>query len=103
MRQLKTYKKALEVLEKADITTNKKGHVFWVFDIYYAGALCYLIRDISKNSTVITQFRRDSEIVLGRELYEDDLWFTNINKDEPKARAERIEHLENLIKLYDDE
>jgi len=40
---------------------------------------------------------------LGRELDEELFWFTTIETDESKARAERIEHLENLIKLYEDE
>ena len=103
IKQLKAYKKALEVLEKAEVTTDKSGSLYWVNEKCLFEGLCYLIRNLSQTNTkVITQFKRDSEVMLGKELYEGVLWFTQIDYNEPKARQERINHLKNLIKLYED-
>lgn len=108
VKQLDIYKEAIRVLERAEVNTDKLGYAYWVDETYIFGALCILICDLSGSSSrvitqeVITRFKRDSEVVLGKELDEDDLWFTCINDCEPKARAERIEHLKNLIKLYED-
>ena len=104
MIQLEIYKKALRILEKAMVSTDRRGYAYWTTETYLFWALCRLILDIStRNPVVITRFKRDSEKLLGRELDGDDLWFTTIETDEPKARAERLEHLQNLIKLYEDE
>lgn len=104
MKQVEIYKKALRVLEKARVSTSRRGYVYWTFETFLFVGLCKLIDDISSSSDEVTaRFKRDSEIVLGKELDEDDFWLTDINEDEPKARAERLEHLEKLIKLYEDE
>ena len=104
MIQLEIYKKALRLLEKARAASNSRsGHTYWMVETYLFVGLCRLIYDLSLSSDEVTaRFKRDSEIVLGKELDEDDLWFTDIDEDEPKARAERIEHLENLIEMYED-
>ena len=104
MKQVEIYKEALRILEKAKVTITWVGYVVWKFETFHFWALCPLIRDItSEDSRVLSRFKRDSEIVLSRNLLEDDLWFTDINKDEPKARKERIEQLKKLIKLYENE
>ena len=104
MRQIDIYKKALRVLEKARVSTSRRGYVYWTAETFHFAGLCKLLYDISLSSDKVTAwFKRDSEIVLGRELDEDDLWFTDMEDDEPKARAERLEHLEKLIKLYEDD
>lgn len=101
---MKVYKKALRIMEEAKVTTTWLGRVSWKFEMQHFWALCPLIRDIiSEDIRVLSRFKRDSEIVLSRNLLENDFWFTDIKEDEPKARAERIEHLKKLIKLYGDE
>src|SRR5690625_4134043 len=100
MKQVEIYKKALEVLKKAEVSSGKLG--FWTFETFLFVGLCPLIKDItSEDSRVLSRFKQDSEIVLCRKLHEGDFWFTEIEVDEPKARAERLEHLEKLIKLYE--
>ena len=105
MKQLEIYKKALIVLEKSRaVHLSKSVFDYWTAETYFFGGLCRLIRDItSEDSRVLSRFKRDSETVLSRKLHENDLWFTSINEDEPKARQERLEHLKKLIKLYEDE
>ena len=104
MKQIEIYKKALRVLKKAEVSTSRRGYVYWTAETFHFAGLCKLIDDISTSSDEVNvRFKRDSEIVLGKELDEDDLWFTDIDGDEPKARAERIEHLENLIEMHEDE
>ena len=105
MEQVDVYKKALRLLEKARAASfPRSGCTCWMAESYLFGGLCRLIYDLStRNYAVIRQFKRDSETVLGKELDEGVLWFTKIEEDEPKARAERIEHLKKLIKLYGDE
>lgn len=102
MKQIEIYKKALRILKRAKTNTDKLGYAYWVDETYIFGALCILICGLSRSSyEVAERFKRDSEIVLGKELDENGLWFTTIETDEPKARKERIEHLKNLIKLYE--
>jgi|SRR5690625_3773926 len=104
MKQIEVYKEALRVLEKAEVSTSRGGYTYWTFETFLFVGLCRLIYDISLSSDKATAwFKRDSEIVLGRELDEDDFWFTDIKEDELKARQERIDHLKALIKLYEDE
>ena len=105
MKQVEVYKEALRIMEKARATYNfRSGYTYWLVESYFFGGLCRLIDDLSLSSDEVTaRFKRDSEKLLGRELDGDDLWFTTIETDEPKARAERLEHLQNLIKLYEDE
>lgn len=102
MKQVEVYKEALRIMERAKLTITWVGYVFWKFETFCFWSLCPLIRTItSEDRRVISRFKLDSETVLSRNLLENDLWFTHINKDEPKARKERIEHLKNLIKLYE--
>lgn len=102
MKQVEIYKKALRVLKKAEVSTARRGFVYWTAETFHFAGLCKLIDDISSSSDgVKVRFKRDSETVLGKELDEDDLWFTDIDEDEPKARQERIEHLKKLIELHE--
>ena len=102
MEQIEIYKKALRLLEKARVSTARRGFVYWTAETFHFAGLCKLIDDISSSSDgVKVRFKRDSETVLGKELDEDDLWFTDIDEDEPKARQERIEHLKKLIELHE--
>lgn len=102
MTQLEIYKKALRIMEKAGVSSDKLGFDFWAFETLHFWALCPLIRDNApEDSRVPSRFKKDSEIVLDKELDEDRFWFTNMNEDEPKARKERVEHLKELIKLYE--
>ena len=104
MKQIEIYKKALRVLKKAKVSTSRRGYVYWTAETFHFAGLCKLIDDLSLSSDEVNvRFKRDSELVLGRELDEDDLWFTDMEDDEPKARQERLEHLEKLIKLYKDD
>ena len=109
MKQVEVYKEALRILERAEVDTDKLGYAYWVDETYIFGALCILICDTYRSSSrvitqkVITRFKRDSQVVLGKELDEGYLWFTKIEEDEPKARQERVNHLKKLIKLYEDE
>ena len=104
MKQVEIYKEALKVMRDARV--HSIG--WWEFGYKFAG-LCALIHRIADPlpcdgpSEAEKQFVRDSERVLGRGLPPDDYWFTEIEHNEPKARAERIEHLKKLIKLYEDE
>src|SRR5690625_5166000 len=98
-RQVEIYKEALKVLEKSRVSTSRRGYIYWTAGTYFFVGLCKLIDDISLSSDEATaRFKLDSELVLGKELDEDDFWFTDIEEDEPKARQERIDHLEKLIK-----
>ena len=104
MKQIEIYKKALKVMEKARVSTSRMGHAYWTAETFLFVGLCRLIYDLSTASTEATaRFKLDSEIVIGKELDEDDFWLIDINEDEPKARAERIEHLKKLIELHEDE
>lgn len=107
MTQLEIYKEALNVMRDARV----KGVGWWEFGYLFAG-LCGLIRRIDDSipcdslpcdwpSKAEKQFVRDSGRVLGRDLPSDAYWFTEIEHNEPMARAERIEHLSKLIKLYE--
>lgn len=104
MKQAEIYKEALRIMEQAKVTTTWLGRVSWKFETHHFWALCPLIRDIiSEDIRVFSRFKRDSEKVLGNKLNDSKYWFTDIKEDELKARQERINHLENLIKLYEDE
>ena|SRR5699024_1023259 len=102
MTQLEIYKEALKVMREARIRDRWHGE----FGYEFAG-LCALIHRIADPlpcdgpSEAEKQFVRDSERILGRSLPTRAYWFTGIEVDETKARAERIEHLNRLIKLYE--
>ena len=104
MTQLEIYKEALNVMRDARVL----GVGYWEFGYKFAG-LCTLIYRISvpflcdRSAAAEKQFVRDSERILGRGLPTEEYWFTEIEVDEPRARAERVEHLEKLIKLYEDD
>ena len=102
MTQLEIYKEALKVMHDA----RAHGIGYWEFGHRFAG-LCELIRGIADPlpcdgpSEAEKQFVRDSERILGGGLPTFAYWFTKIERNEPKARAERIDHLNKLIKLYE--
>lgn len=104
MKQVEVYKEALRILDKARVAyCFRSGYSYWTVESYLFGGLCRLIDDISSSSDEVNvRFKRDSEVVIGKELDEGVLWFTKIEEDEPKAKKERIEHLKKLIKLYED-
>lgn len=110
MRQIDIYKEAHRQLSEAEpVSITFDGFDMWQGpDLAFPG-LCPLIHRIAKVGSVgdlcevLTRFAEDSEKILGRELHEGIFWFTEIEVDEPKARQERLEHLEKLIKLYEDE
>lgn len=105
MTQLGIYKEALKVMREARI----RDRWHWEFGWYAFSCLCTLVcrvsdsYDRSRTGEVFRQFEKDSEKVLGRELSVGSFWFTEIERNEPEARAERVEHLEKLIKLYEDD
>src|SRR5690625_1337530 len=89
MKQLEIYKKALRILGRAEVDTDKFGYAYWVDETYVFGALCILICALSRSSDeVATRFKRDSEKVLGNKLNDSKYWFTDIKEDELKARSE---------------
>ena len=103
MNQIEIYKEALKVMRDARV----RSVGYWEFGYEFAG-LCTLIYWVDdplpcdRPSKAEKQFVRDSERILGRGLPADAYWFTEIELNEPKARAERIEHLNKLIELYED-
>jgi len=109
MRQIDIYKEAHRQLSEAvPVSLGFHFHDMWQGpDLTFPG-LCPLIHRIAKVGSVgdlcevLIRFAEDSEKLLGRDLHEEIFWFTEIEVDEPKARAERLEHLEKLIKLYED-
>ena len=105
MKQLEAYKRALKVMEGAVVVRDNFGFKYWKYNGVEFAGLCSLLQVVP---TVVNcssyQFVQDSKKVLDKvDLPRFGLWFTNMDDDEPKARAERIEHLEKLIKLYEDE
>lgn len=102
MTQLEIYKEALNVMREARI----RDRWHWEFGYAFSG-LCTLVSRVSdsydrfRSDEACRQFVKDSEKVLGRELSVGSFWFTEIVVDEPKACAERIDHLNKLIKLYE--
>ena len=105
MKQVEAYKEALKVMEEAGIVYNDFGIPYWEYDGEEFAGLCTLLKVVpTVVNCSLNQFVQDSKKVLGVEsLPRLKFWFTCIDDDEPKARQERIEHLENLIKLYEGE
>ena len=119
MTQLEIYKVALRVMDNAKF--EKEVHPWWQANINLSingttldkgicfSGLCCLVWGIiiasgSEESVKMElRFIEDSEKVLGNGFNDSKYWFTDMEEDEPKARAERIEHLKKLIKLYEDE
>lgn len=107
MTQLELYKEALRILKDSklwqspSLRTKDFNH-----GAFYFSGLCELLdrinfdngRDVDSSAM---RFKAQSENVLGRELDEYTYWFTDIKTDENLAKSERVEHLENLIKLYE--
>ena len=116
MRQVDLYKEALRQIRGAEHLGPIGFYDAWRSESGDFKGLCTLIsniawrswgprhpeRDSSSVRALELQFRLDSEKLLGHELDTDKFWFTNMLTDEPKARKERVEHLKNLIKLYED-
>lgn len=109
MKQVDIYKKALKVMEGAVLVRNDLGITYWEYNGAKFSGLCYLIWviilevGITEAVEMELRFIEDSEKVLGNKLNDSKYWFTDIEEDEPRARQERIDHLEKLIKLYEDE
>lgn len=112
MRQIDIYKEAHRQLSEAvPDSIAFDGFDMWQGPDHKFTGLCALVHRIAQVGGggvhylygVLTRFAEDSEKILGRELHEEIFWFTEIEVDEPKARAERLEHLEKLIKLYEDD
>src|SRR5690625_569649 len=104
MKQLENYKEALKVMEEARVVRDDFGIPYWEYNGVEFAGLCSLLQSFLSVRCYSYQFVQDSKKVLGKaDLPRFGFWYTNINKDEPKARQERIEHLKKLIKLYDDE
>lgn len=110
MTQLDIYKEAHRQLSEAvPVSILFDGFDMWRGpDLTFPGLcpLIYRIAQVGKADDlcgVMFRFAEDSEKLLGRELDDEIFWFTEIEVDEPKARAERLEHLEKLIKLYEDD
>lgn len=104
MTQLEIYKEALNVMREAQ----DQGRGYWEFGHKFTGLyeLVFWVSysyGLSRAKEACVQLTKDSEKLLGRELRGYDYWFTEIERNEPRARAERIEHLEKLIKLYEDD
>ena len=104
-RQVEAYKEALKVMEEAEVVYDGFGFSFWEYNGVEFAGVCTLLRVVPTLANCsLDQFMQDSKRVLGKEyLPRLKFWFTSLNKDEPKAKKERIEHLKKLIKLYEDE
>ena len=102
-KQLEVYKEALKVMEEAVVVRDDFGIPYWEYNGVEFAGLCSLLQGDLLVRCSSYQFVQDSKKVLDKaDLPRFGFWFTNMDDDEPKARAERIEHLENLIKLYED-
>lgn len=107
MTQLELYKEALRILKDSKLQQRPPLRIKeFNHGVFYFSGLCELLdrinyengRDMSASDML---FKAQSEKVLGRELDEDTFWFTLIEDDTKLAKQERIEHLEKLIKLYE--
>src|SRR5690625_346600 len=104
MKQVDIYKESLKVMEEARVVRDDFGIPYWEYNEEEFAGLCTLLRVVLLvDSYSLGQFTLDSKKVLGvKSLSRLKFWFTCIDDCEPKARQERINHLENLIKLYED-
>lgn len=113
--QLEIYKSMLEVLKGSSFSARGTIFIYNNGQISYAG-LCDLINTVAQDSEyeigeilyIANKFRKDSEELLNKNLNENSYWFDypKIDSDiEDRLRALnlRIEHLKNLIKLYEHE
>lgn len=114
MTQLELYKKALEIMKGVN-TDGYWGYGFYhetsIGEFHFVG-LCKLLSIIVdhssncgklKNETVQNDLLKDSEKILGKKLGKDSFWFINPKYNVDKAKKERINHLKELIKLYENE
>lgn len=106
MTQVEFYKTAKKLMESAKAS---RMHVYWEAVIegepYYFDTLRNLTVGLSNTDGYSWRlgqgYFEDSARVLGRSMPIGEGCFTSIRENEPKARAERVEHLEKLIKLYE--
>lgn len=112
MTQLELYKEALELMKKSiyivemgcwaiSYKTASGLHTSIMFN-----GLCRLIETLGEMNgglgyVSVQRLKSESEDVLGNELSMGKYWFTAPFLVEKLAKRERIEHLENLIKLYE--
>ena len=120
MKQVDIYKEALDIMKGVN-TDGYWGYGFYhetsIGEFHFVG-LCKLLSIIVdhsskvdhnsnwvklKNENVQNDLLKDSEKILGKKLDKDSFWFINPKYNVDKAKKERIEHLEKLIKLYEDE
>ena len=102
-KQLEAYKEALKVMERAVTVYEDSGFVYWKCNGVEFAGLCHLLKGVLLVDIYSSeQFIQDSKRVLGvKSLPRFEFWFTETEEDERKARQERINHLKELIKLYE--
>ena len=104
MKRIEVYKKMLRVLRGSEPKKLVFGSVYIYFvpsahhrktvgDVEFFG-LCHLYRELSGNP--VTEFVADAKKVLGGKARAGNYWFNT--QDAKKAKQERIEFLEKLIK-----
>jgi len=107
MKQVEFYKTVKNLLESAKASSM---NIYWEVEIegepYYFDTLHNLMVVLSNQTGYSWRLGQgyfdDSVRVLGKAMPIGESCFTSIRYNEPKARAERLEHLEKLIKLYED-
>ena len=112
MTQLELYKEALDLMKKSTYivemgcwTISYKTASGLHTSIIFNG-LCRIIETLSEMNGGLgyvsgQRLKSESESVLGIELSMGKYWFTAPFLVEKLAKQERIQHLENLIKLYE--
>lgn len=118
MKQIEVYTKALEAMVSAKyryfsglwttriLVTNARTNEECVYRIDFRG-LCHLLSHIQHFLKINhipyepLKFIEDSERILGRELSGSGYWFLLPHQGCTKARLVRIDHLKELIKLYE--
>ena len=112
MTQLELYKEALDLMKKSTYIVEMGC---WAISYktasgLYTGiafnGLCRIIETLGEMNGGLgyvsgQRLKSESEAVLGIELSRGKYWFTRPSVDPEKAKQERIQHLENLIKLYE--
>ena len=90
-------------MEGAVLVRDDLGLTYWEYNgVVFLGLCKVLKRVLSVGDCSLDQFMQDSKKILNKDLKDSEFWFTRVGGDEPKARKERVEHLESLIKLYED-
>ena len=112
MTQLELYKEALDLIKKSIYIDEMSSWAIsyktesGLYTSISFNGLCRMIETLGEMNGGLgyvsgQRFKSESEAVLGIELSMGKYWFTRANVDPVKAKSERVEHLENLIKLYE--